>query len=82
VAGVGGEQFFDPGSDGAWREQSRRAHRLELALARPVGDAAEMVDVTVAGQHGGHGRQRAVGAARVEGEVELRQQDYGPVAGA
>jgi transcription elongation factor Elf1 len=62
------------------REQLRRSHRLELALTCPVCNAAEMVDVAVADHDRGHGRQSAVGAARVEGEVKLRQQNHGPVS--
>jgi len=78
---VCGEQLLDSGCDGTRREQLRRSHRLELALTCPVGDAAEMVDVAVADHHRGHGRQRAVGAARIESEAKLRQQNHSPVSG-
>jgi hypothetical protein len=80
--GVHGKELLDPGRDGARREQSRRTHRLELALAGPVGDTAEVVDVAVADHDRGHGGQRAVGTARFEGEMKLRQQDHRPLSGA
>jgi hypothetical protein len=41
-----------------------------------------MVDVAVADHDRVHGRQRAVGATRVEGEMKLWQQNHGPVSGA
>jgi hypothetical protein len=37
--------------------------------------------VAVAHEDGGHGRERAVGAAGVEGEMELGEEDQGAVAG-
>ena len=41
-----------------------------------------MIDVPVADHSCIHGRQSAVSAACVEGEVKLRQQNHGPVSGA
>jgi len=70
---VCGEQVPNPGRDSAWREESCRTHRLELALTCPVGDPSEMVDVAVADYDCCHSRQRAVGATRIEGEMELWQ---------
>ncbi len=79
---VGGEEILDSGHDGAWSEESCRPHGLQLALTCPVGDSSEMVDVAMADHDRGHGRQRAVCAARVKCEMKLRQQNHGPVSGA
>jgi hypothetical protein len=40
-----------------------------------------MVHVAVAHQDGGHGRERAVGAAGVECEMELGKEDQSAVTG-
>ena len=76
------QQLLDTGCDGTRREHACRSHRLELALACPVCDAAEMVDVTMADHDRVDGRESAVGATCVEGEVKLRQQNHGPVSGS
>ena len=81
-AGVSCEQGLDVGGDLPRRRQLGRAHGLEVALAGPVGDAAEVVGVAVAEADGRHRRQGAVRATGVEGEVQLRQQDQGAFAGA
>ena len=77
---VQSEQVLEPGRDRARGVQTCRAHRLQLALTGPIGDAAQMIDVTVAGQDRCHCRQRPMGAACVDREMELREEDERPLS--
>jgi hypothetical protein len=48
--GVDGEQLLDPRRNILWRNETGRSHRLEMALAGPVGEASEVVGMAVTDQ--------------------------------
>ena len=79
---MGRLQFLNIGCDLARCNQTRRTHRLQVALACPVGDTTDVIEMTVAHEDSGHRWQRAVSTARVEGQVELGEEDQGTVPGA
>jgi hypothetical protein len=64
--GVELEQSHKLPDDGGRGNQGRQAHGVEIPLARPVAEPAEVVHVTVTDHHRVHGRQGAMRAPWVE----------------